>query len=217
MSQPAPPHDVMSGAAIPLACRRELALSETHGSADFHPGRNADGDPASGQGGLDHCLGRCRPWRAGRARRGGIVVPLRHRGVFRDDRRRHLGLLLIRRKGNRDGPDDPPAGDYRCLRRKPRGRAGDHAVGDGRLAHRDRAGRDRRSVSTDRPGRPARHRAEFEGQADADLLRLYPLPGCLPDLAVRDFGSAEGDGHGRRQGERAGSYPSIPSATRPPR
>ncbi len=40
---------------------------------------------------------------------------------------------------------------------------------------------------------------ESEGQADADLFRLYPLPGRLPDLAVRDFRSAEGDGQGSRR------------------
>ena len=54
---------------------------------------------------------------------------------------------------------------------------------------------------TDQSG-PGRHREEPEGQADADLLRLHPLPGRLPDLAVRDFGSAEGDGQGRRSRQR---------------
>jgi hypothetical protein len=31
---------------------------------------------------------------------------------------------------------------------------------------------------TDQAGRPSPE--EFEGQADADLLRLHPLPRCLP-------------------------------------
>ena len=42
----------------------------------------------------------------------------------------------------------------------------------------------------------------LQGQADADLLRLHPLPGRLPDLAVRDLRGAEGDGQGCRPGQR---------------
>ena len=72
----------------------------------------------------------------------------------------------------------------------------------GRLAQRDRAGRDRRAVPTDRPDRPDRDRPESQGPAVADLLRLHPLPGRLPDRAVRDVRSAAGDGQGRRPGQR---------------
>ena len=43
------PHDVIGGAAMALACTVELALSEPHGSADFHPTGNDGGNPAQGR------------------------------------------------------------------------------------------------------------------------------------------------------------------------
>ena len=41
------------------------------------------------------------------------------------------------------------------------------------------------------------HLTDQTGQT-ADLLRLHPLSGCLPDLAVRDVGGASRHGAGRR-------------------
>ena len=98
--RPAPPHDVMSGAAIPLACPGNWPyLKRMAQPISTQPDMMA-ATPSQGRVASIDRLERRRPRRAGRARRGGIVVPLRHRGVFRDDRRRHLGLLLIRHKGN---------------------------------------------------------------------------------------------------------------------
>ena len=48
----------MSGAAILLACPRELVLSETHGPAGFHPPRYDDSRSAAGQGGVHDRLER---------------------------------------------------------------------------------------------------------------------------------------------------------------
>jgi len=63
-------------------------------------------------------------------------------------------------------------------------------------------GRDRRAVSAYRPGRANRHRKKPAGKTDADLLRLHALPGCVPDLAVRNLRGAARDGQGRRPGQR---------------
>ena len=101
-----------------------------------------------------------------------------------------------------DGTDHPPAGHCRRLRRKPRRRAAADAVGARRLAACGGAGRDRRTVSAHRPERPDRDREEPAGPPDADLLRLHPLPGRVPDRAVRDVRGAAGDGQGRRSGQR---------------
>ena len=41
----------------------------------------------------------------------------------------------------------------------------------------------------DRPGRQADHRHGFQGRAVSGVLRLHALSRCLPDHAVRNFGS----------------------------
>ena len=184
-------------------CRCLLRQMVAHGSANFHAA--GDARPATR---LRAGSRRRLSWRRGSrrrspARRAGAVVPLRDGGLLRDDRLRHRRLLLIREfKEFHDGSDHPPAGHRRSLRRKPGGRAGADAVGARRIEKRGGAGRDRRAVPADRPGRPDRDRKEPAGPPDADLLRLHPLPRRLPDLAVRDFRGAAGDGQGCRSRQR---------------
>ena len=189
---------VGSGFAIRIRAVHEFA----HGSANSHIAGSAHRTAAAAQGRAGDCGGRSGSRRRPPARRADPVVPLRDDGLLRDDCRRLCGLFLIRPKEFHDGSDHSPAGYHGGIRRKPAGRPRAHAVGAGWTARCGSTCRNRRAVSTGRPGRPDRDRKEHAGPPDPDLLRLHPLSRYMPDLAVRDFRGAAGDGQGCRSRQR---------------